>query len=86
MRKKRKNKVKRIYYKFTDTPKRSLVKSITWRIIGIIILGLISWYITKDLETATIVTVVFHLIRFILYYFHERIWERINWGQEKEKL
>lgn len=84
--KRKKSKVKKVYVRLIDSPTRSLVKSIVWRIIGFILLGAISWIFTKDIETATIVTVTFHVIRFFLYYFHERMWERSKWGQEKEKL
>ena len=83
--KKRKKKVRKVYIRLIDTPKRSLVKSLVWRSIGIIILGLISWYYTRDIQKATIVTILFHVIRFVLYYLHERVWERIRWGQEEEK-
>ena len=29
----------------------------------------------------TAITIVFHGIRFVMYYFHERIWEQIEWGK-----
>ena len=32
------------------------------------------------------ITLVFHIIRIILYYFHERFWERITWGKIKHPL
>ena len=80
------SKIRKVYIRLIDTPKRSLVKSLIWRTIGILILGLISWYYTKDIQKATIVTVLFHVIRFILYYVHERIWEHVRWGQEEAKL
>ena len=63
-----------------ESKKRSLIKSLTWRMIGIINLGLITWVFTKNLETTTIITVLFHSINLILYFFHERLWERIEWG------
>jgi len=84
--KKRFQRVRKVYVRLIDTPTRSLVKSLIWRTIGFIILGIISWYYTKDIGKATIVTVMFHVIRFFLYYIHERIWERVKWGQEEEKL
>jgi len=84
--KKRFKRIRKVYVRLIDTPTRSIVKSIVWRTIGIIILGIISWYYTKDIQKATIVTVLFHVIRFFLYYVHERIWERVRWGQEEEKL
>lgn len=65
---------------------RSWAKSVTWRIIGIIILGGISYAITRNWEQTTIITVIFHSVRLILYYFHERAWERISWGKLKHPL
>lgn len=69
-----------------ETKRRSLVKSIVWRIIGIFILGLISWLITKSWKEVTLITLIFHSIRLVLYYFHERIWEKISWGRIKHPL
>ena len=57
------------------------MKSITWRILGIVLLGLISYIITRDWQEMAIITAIFHGIRVILYYFHERIWERVSWGK-----
>jgi uncharacterized membrane protein len=66
-----------------ESRKRSLVKSIVWRLLGIIILGIITWVFTKNLEVTTGVTLVFHSIRLVLYYVHERWWDGINWGLKK---
>ncbi|RLC91273.1 MAG: hypothetical protein DRI77_14010 [Chloroflexi bacterium] len=69
-----------------DTKKRSWAKSIVWRLIGIVLLGLISYLITGDLTEMTLITVLFHSIRLVLYYYHERAWERIAWGRVKHPL
>ncbi len=69
-----------------DTKIRSWVKSVVWRGIGIILLGAISYLITGNWKEMTIITVLFHSIRVILYYFHERLWERISWGKLKHPL
>lgn len=69
-----------------ETHIRSWAKSVTWRIIGIIILGGISYAMTHNWEQTTIITAVFHTTRFILYYFHERIWARIAWGKIEHPL
>ena len=63
-----------------ESNKRSLVKSMTWRIMGIFILGVIAWVFTKSWQITTGVTALFHAIRVVLYYFHERFWNRVNWG------
>ena len=64
-----------------ETHSRAWIKSIAWRILGIFILGGISWMITKNWKEMSLITIVFHSIRVILYYFHERVWERIKWGR-----
>ena len=64
-----------------DTKIRSWAKAFTWRVVGIIILGWITWLFTKDWGETTIITVTFHSIRLILYYVHERLWEKIRWGR-----
>jgi uncharacterized membrane protein len=63
-----------------------MVKSITWRIIGVVLLGGITWSVTKDLKEMTLITVLFHSIRMVMYYFHERIWLRVKWGRIRHPL
>ena len=69
-----------------DTRIRSWVKSIVWRLVGIVILAAISYWITGNWKQMTIITTLFHSIRVVLYYYHERLWERINWGRLKHPL
>ncbi len=69
-----------------DMKKRSWVKSLVWRLIGIIVLGLISFLVTNSLKEMTIITLIFHSFRFVMYYFHERVWEHISWGKIKHPL
>jgi len=64
-----------------DRRLRSWMKAITWRVLGILILGVIAWIYTGNWEQTSIITVTFNGIRLILYYFHERLWERIRWGR-----
>jgi len=69
-----------------DTRKRAWAKSFVWRIIGIVILGGISLMITKSWKEMSLITLLFHSIRVVLYYFHERVWEKIEWGRIKHPL
>lgn len=68
-----------------DSHLRSWVKSITWRIMGIFILGGLAWLFTRNWEQTSLITITFHSIRLVLYYYHERVWERIGWGRKKVK-
>ena len=65
---------------------RAWVKSIVWRFLGIVILGFISWIITDSWKEMSMITLLFHSIRVILYYLHERVWNRISWGRIKHPL
>ncbi len=64
-----------------DTKKRSWAKSVTWRVIGIILLGAIAYLITGNWKEMTVITLLFHGIRVVLYYYHERLWQRVSWGR-----
>jgi len=56
---------------------RSWAKSFVWRFIGIWLLGLITWLVTHSWAKTTVITVSFHLLRVLMYYFHERAWENV---------
>ena len=60
--------------------KRSITKSVTYRIICIIMLALITYLVIGDLIQMTSIVVIFQSIQMVIYYLHERAWERIKWG------
>ena len=72
-----------------DTKKRSIVKTISWRIIVIVLLTIVSYIITGNWEQ-TGWFVVSLLGMTVLYYMHERVWDKIQWGKdipdEREKM
>jgi uncharacterized membrane protein len=67
--------------KRTENPKRSIAKSISWRIIGTLDTILISWIVTGTLSVAFSIGVVELFTKMLLYFFHERIWNKIGWGK-----
>ena len=69
-----------------DTKRRAWAKSFSWRIAGVVILGAIAYGITGSWRETGGITVIFHGIRLVLYYWHERLWDRISWGQLKHPL
>jgi uncharacterized membrane protein len=69
-----------------ETHTRAWIKSIVWRLMGIVILGAISFAITRSWREMSLITILFHSIRVVLYYLHERAWERIQWGRIKHPL
>ena len=67
--------------KNSDSPKRSIVKSISWRIVGTLDTIIISWIITGTLTLAFSIGLVELVTKMVLYFFHERIWNTISWGR-----
>ena len=65
----------------SDTPIRSLVKAITWRITGTIDTFLISWVITGEPLIASGIALTEIMTKILIYWLHERIWGRITWGR-----
>ena len=64
------------------TRQRSALKAITWRIIGTADTFVISWVITKEPVTAAAIASFEVLTKTILYYLHERGWNKIIWGRK----
>ena len=60
---------------------RSALKAITWRIIGTADTFVISWAITKEPVTAGAIASFEVFTKTILYYFHERGWNKVKWGR-----
>lgn len=66
--------------------KRSFAKSITWRILAIIVTFGSIYAITGEIETAGIGTLLTNSINFVLYYVHERVWNSVDWGKTYEVI
>lgn len=60
---------------------RSLIKSLTWRVVAIITTFVSIYIITGKIDFALQGTVLTNTINFILYYVHERGWDKISWGR-----
>ncbi len=62
---------------------RSVVKSVSWRTIGTLDTFVISLLITGKLDFAIAIGGVEVFTKMILYYLHERTWDRIKFGRIK---
>jgi uncharacterized membrane protein len=61
--------------------KRSLVKAITFRIIILTSDSVIIYLLTHRLDVTLGLMVFSNLASTTIYFIHERIWSRINWGR-----
>jgi len=62
------------------TRKRSLAKTVLWRVICIVVSIVTTFAFTGKWDLAVAVGTVYNAITMVLYYFHERLWNRIKWG------
>lgn len=58
--------------------KHSIFKSILWRIIGVFILGAVTYFFTHNWFITTTITLLHHGTFLIVFYLHERVWTKIN--------
>lgn len=61
-----------------DKPIKSLMKSVSWRIVGTIDTMIISYFITGKITIALSIGSVEVITKTVLYYFHERLWAHIH--------
>ena len=63
-----------------ETRKRSIIKSITWRILATLTTMILVFIFTGNLVMALGIGFFEVISKMILYYFHERIWQKISLG------
>jgi len=64
-----------------ERPIRSLVKALSWRLTGSVDTLLLSWLFTGDLAVAAAIGTTEVLTKTVLYYLHERAWNRLSLGR-----
>jgi uncharacterized membrane protein len=69
---------------FHETKTRSVIKSILWRVIATLLTWAVAYYFTGTISGSLKITLTAAAISMIAYYFHERIWDRIDWGKTQE--
>ena len=60
---------------------RSFYKALTWRILASLDTFLVSFIITGRFDWATSIAIFEIITKSIIYYLHERIWNRVKWGR-----
>ncbi len=61
--------------------KRTLLKTISWRVVGTLATVVISYVITGTLALAFSIGAIELVSKMALYFFHERAWNTIKWGK-----
>ena len=64
-----------------ESRNRSLIKTITWRVIATFITLAIAFTFTGSFHEATLISLVTAMFLAVGYYHHERFWARRQWGK-----
>lgn len=59
---------------------RSILKAISWRILGTCDTFVLSWLLTGQVHLAGAIASTEVVTKIGLFYFHERLWARVNFG------
>jgi uncharacterized membrane protein len=65
-----------------DKRYRSFFKAVSWRVTGTLDTFIISFLVTRKFKFAFAISGVEVFTKIFLFYFHERIWNRINFGRK----
>lgn len=66
-----------------ETHLRSIVKAMTWRVLATAITFSVAWTLTGHIEKAVQIGILDTLIKLGIYYSHERVWNRLQFGKPK---
>ena len=67
------------YPLFYEGHKRSLIRSVVWRVLGVAVLAFVTYIYTNNWITTTLVTIAHHSVFVFVYYLHERFWLWTEW-------
>ena len=67
---------------FMDLKKRTILKTITFRIIATIATMALVLIFTKDIAIAGTIAILEFTSKTLIYYIHERMWCKISWGKK----
>lgn len=57
---------------------RSLAKALTWRITATLTTAVIAYFVTGELSTAAVIGGIEFILKFFIYYGHERAWNLVR--------
>ena len=69
--------------KIQNPNKRHIYKTFTWRFIGTLDTIIISWIILGDITVGLQIGGAETITKMILYFFHEKLWYRVNFGLDQ---
>ena len=65
---------------YKESRQRSLLKALSWRIIATVTTTSIAYAITGKIEAAVMIASIEFVLKFAIYYGHERLWQWLPSG------
>lgn len=77
----------RLWFKseVSNSNKRHMLKTISWRVVGTLDTFILGWFITGNPLTGLKIGGVEVCTKMLLYFGHEKLWYRINYGLDLRK-
>ena len=66
---------------FREHWRRSIAKTLTYRIVIIILDFTVIYLLTRKLEISLGFMIVSNIYTTVAYYIHERVWDNVRWGK-----
>lgn len=66
-----------------ETARRSIIKSLSWRLLALIITTSVAFSLTRKLTFAAEIGAIDTIIKLFVYFAHERLWNKIDYGRVK---
>jgi adenylylsulfate kinase len=68
---------------YRETNSRSLIKTLSWRLLATITTAALVYPFTKDVDIALKIGGIEILLKLLIYYLHERLWNKITFGKKE---
>ena len=70
-----------VLFRGAESHTRSILKAVSWRVLGTLDTFVISWILTGKVGLAGSIAALEFLTKIVWYYIHERAWASIAWGR-----
>jgi uncharacterized membrane protein len=71
---------------YYDHHKRSIAKSVGYISLLVISDWIVAFLITKQISLSVNITVYSNLVAAVIYFIHERAWNKVHWGRSKIEI
>jgi len=69
-----------------DTRKRTIGKTISWRVIATLTTMTLVFIFTREIDKSLGIGALDVVAKLTFYYLHERVWQKVTWGKKEHPL